>query len=111
MSKFEPIKLYDTTLRDGTQAEEIALSVEDKIRIAQKLDELGIHYIEGGWPGSNPKDLQFFQEVKNISLSHAKMVAFGSTCRAGTPPKQDGNIQALIEAGTDVVTISAPSRS
>jgi 2-isopropylmalate synthase len=109
LSKFGPIKIYDTTLRDGTQAEDIAFSVEDKVRIAQKLDELGIHYIEGGWPGSNPKDLQFFQEVKNISFSHAKMVAFGSTCRTGTPPKQDRNIQALIEAGTEVVTIFGKS--
>jgi 2-isopropylmalate synthase len=99
------VKLYDTTLRDGTQAEDIAFSVEDKIRIAQKLDELGIHYIEGGWPGSNPKDLQFFQEIKSIPISHAKIVAFGSTCRAGSPPEKDLNMQALIEAGTEVVTI------
>jgi len=65
----QSIKIYDTTLRDGSQAEDIAFSVEDKVRIAQKLDELGIHYIEGGWPGSNPKDLQFFQEIKSIRLS------------------------------------------
>jgi 2-isopropylmalate synthase len=104
-----PIKIYDTTLRDGSQAEDIAFSVEDKVRIAQKLDELGIHYIEGGWPGSNPKDLQFFQEIKSTPLSQAKMVAFGSTCRAGTSPKNDPNIQALIEAGTNVVTIFGKS--
>jgi 2-isopropylmalate synthase len=103
------IKLYDTTLRDGSQAEDIAFSVEDKIRIAQKLDELGIHYIEGGWPGSNPKDLQFFQEVKSVSLAHAKMTAFGSTCRPGTAPPEDPNIQALIKAGTKVVTIVGKS--
>jgi 2-isopropylmalate synthase len=101
--------IYDTTLRDGTQAEEITFSVEDKIRIAQRLDELGIHYIEGGWPGSNPKDLQFFQEIKAIPLAQAKVVAFGSTCRAGTPPEKDSNIQALIEAGTKVITIFGKS--
>ena len=103
------IKIYDTTLRDGSQAEDIAFSVEDKVRIAQKIDELGIHYIEGGWPSSNPKDLQFFQEIKSIPLSHAKIVAFGSTCRAGTSPQNDPNIQALIEAGTETVTIFGKS--
>ncbi len=103
------IKIYDTTLRDGSQGEDISFSVEDKLRIAQKLDELGIHYIEGGWPGSNPKDLQFFQEIKSNPLSSARMVAFGSTCRAGTLPKDDPNIQALIEAGTRVVTIVGKS--
>jgi 2-isopropylmalate synthase len=103
------IKIYDTTLRDGSQAEDIAFSVEDKVRIAQKLDELGIHYIEGGWPGSNPKDLQFFQEIKSIPLSQSKVVAFGSTCRTGTPPQKDPNIRALIEAGTKVVTIFGKS--
>ena len=99
MSKLGLVRIYDTTLRDGSQAEDIAFSVEDKVRIAQKLDELGIHYIEGGWPGSNPKDLQFFQEIKSTPLSQAKITAFGSTCRAGTPPQKDPNIQALIEAG------------
>jgi 2-isopropylmalate synthase len=105
----DSIKIYDTTLRDGSQGEGIAFSVEDKIRIAQKLDELGIHYIEGGWPGSNPKDLQFFREVKSLSLSQAKIVAFGSTCRAGTLPQNDSNIQALIEAGTETVTLFGKS--
>ena len=109
MSKLGSIKIYDTTLRDGSQAEDIAFSVEDKIRIAQKLDGLGIHYIEGGWPGSNPKDLQFFQEIRSIPLSQAKIAAFGSTCRAGTPPQKDPNIQALIEADTEVVTIFGKS--
>jgi 2-isopropylmalate synthase len=103
------VKIYDTTLRDGSQAEDIAFSVEDKIRIAQKLDELGIHYIEGGWPGSNPKDLQFFQEIRPVSLLHAKIVAFGSTCRAETQPQNDPNIQALIEAGTETVTLFGKS--
>ena len=109
MGNKHSIKIYDTTLRDGSQGEDIAFSVEDKVRIAQKLDELGIHYIEGGWPGSNPKDLQFFQEIKSIPLSQTKMVAFGSTCRAGILPQNDPNIQALIEAGTDTVTIFGKS--
>jgi 2-isopropylmalate synthase len=109
LSNSGPVILYDTTLRDGSQAEDIAFSLEDKVRIAQKLDELGIHYIEGGWPGSNPKDLQFFQEIKYTLSSQAKVVAFGSTCRAGTSPKNDSNIQALIEAGTKVITIFGKS--
>jgi 2-isopropylmalate synthase len=104
-----PIKIYDTTLRDGSQAEDIAFSMEDKVRIAQKLNGLGIHYIEGGWPGSNPKDVQFFHEIKKISLFQTKIVAFGSTSRAGIPPQKDPNIQALIEAGTEVVTIFGKS--
>jgi 2-isopropylmalate synthase len=105
----DSIKLYDTTLRDGSQAEDISFSLEDKVRIAERLDGLGIHYIEGGWPGSNPKDLQFFQEIKSLPLSQAKIVAFGSTCRAGTLPRKDPNLQALIEAGTEVVTIFGKS--
>ena len=109
MNPSSAVKIYDTTLRDGSQAEDIAFSVEDKIRITQKLDELGIHYIEGGWPGSNPKDLQFFQEIKTVPLLQAKIVAFGSTCRADTPPEEDPNLLALIEAGTEVVTIFGKS--
>ncbi len=99
------IRLYDTTLRDGTQAEEISFLVTDKVRIAQKLDELGIHYIEGGWPGSNPKDIAFFKEIKKISLSQAKIAAFGSTRRAKTTPEKDNNLRTLIQAEPDVVTI------
>jgi 2-isopropylmalate synthase len=99
------IKLYDTTLRDGTQAEDISLLVEDKIRIAHRLDEMGIHYIEGGWPGSNPKDVTFFKEIKKEKLSRAKIAAFGSTRRAKTTPDKDQNIRTLIQAETDVVTI------
>jgi 2-isopropylmalate synthase len=109
LSHHGPITLYDTTLRDGSQAEEIAFSVEDKVRIARKLDELGVHYIEGGWPGSNPRDLQFFQEIRSIPFSHAKVVAFGSTCRAGTAPQRDANLQALIESGTEVITLFGKS--
>ncbi len=99
------IKLYDTTLRDGTQAEDVAFLVADKIRIAEQLDELGIHYIEGGWPGSNPKDIAFFKDVKKVSLRQAKIAAFGSTRRAKTTPEKDNNIRTLIQAEPDVVTI------
>ena len=109
LNPLRSIKIYDTTLRDGSQAEDIAFSLEDKVRISQKLDELGIHYIEGGWPGSNPKDLQFFREMKSVPLSQAKMVAFGSTCRTGISPESDPNIQALIQAGTQVITIFGKS--
>lgn len=99
------IKLYDTTLRDGTQSEDISLLVEDKIRIAHRLDEMGIHYIEGGWPGSNPKDVTFFREIRKERLGWAKVAAFGSTRRAKTTPDRDQNIQTLIQAETDAVTI------
>jgi len=99
------IKLYDTTLRDGTQAEDISFLVVDKIRIAQKLDELGIHYIEGGWPGSNPKDIAFFKEIKKVRLSQARIAAFGSTRRAKTTPDKDNNIRTLVQAEPDAVTI------
>lgn len=99
------VKLYDTTLRDGTQAEDISFLVEDKIRIAHKLDELGIHYIEGGWPGSNPKDVAFFKDIKKSKLSQAKIAAFGSTRRAKTTPDKDHNIKTLIAAEPDVITI------
>src|SRR5574337_421619 len=99
------IKLYDTTLRDGTQGEGVAFSMEDKVRIAQRLDTLGIHYIEGGWPGSNPKDLRFFKRVQDAVFKTAKIAAFGATRRPGVRPEEDGNLQALVEAGPPVVTI------
>lgn len=99
------IKLYDTTLRDGTQAEDISFSAEDKVRIAEKLDELGISYAEGGWPGSNPKDLEFFEKVKGRRFSNLKVAAFGSTRRAGNKPETDPNLRALLECGVDVTTI------
>ena len=86
------IMIYDTTLRDGTQAEGISFSVHDKIRIAQKLDTFGIHYIEGGWPGSNPKDIAFFDEAKHLKWRNAKICAFGSTCRAKVDPSADAQI-------------------
>lgn len=99
------VKLYDTTLRDGTQREGISLSVEDKLKIARRLDLFGMDYIEGGWPGSNPKDAAFFERVKGMEFSHAKITAFGSTTKKDTPPEQDANIKALEDAGTPVVTL------
>lgn len=97
--------LYDTTLRDGTQAEDVSFLVADKIRIAQKLDEIGIDYIEGGWPGSNPKDIAFFKDVRKVKLHHAKIAAFGSTRRAKVTPDKDNNIRTLVQAEPDTVTI------
>lgn len=99
------VQLYDTTLRDGAQMEGISLSVEDKLRIARKLDELGVHFIEGGWPGANPKDIEFFERVRDLKLVNAKMVAFGSTRRAGIDAAHDATLAALVNAGTDYVTI------
>jgi len=103
------IKVYDTTLRDGTQGEGVSFSMEDKVRIAHRLDALGIHYIEGGWPGSNPKDLRFFKRVQDAVFKTAKITAFGSTRRPGVRPQEDSNIQALVEAGPPVVTIFGKS--
>jgi 2-isopropylmalate synthase len=99
------IELYDTTLRDGTQMEGISLSVEDKLKIARKLDELGVHYIEGGWPGSNLKDAEFFVRAQSLALCNARLAAFGSTRRAGGHADKDPNLRALIDARTPVVTI------
>jgi 2-isopropylmalate synthase len=99
------IYIYDTTLRDGTQREGISLSCADKLRIAQRLDDLGVAYIEGGWPGSNPKDVEFFERVGELDLRNAKIAAFGSTCRVGAQPADDANIQALLDAKTPVCTL------
>jgi 2-isopropylmalate synthase len=103
------IALYDTTLRDGTQGEEVSYSVEDKLRITRRLDEFGIHYVEGGWPGSNPKDMEFFQRAKTLHLKQAKIAAFGSTRRSKNTAQDDPNICALLEAETPVVTIFGKS--
>ncbi|MSP78229.1 MAG: citramalate synthase [Dehalococcoidia bacterium] len=97
--------LYDTTLRDGTQMEGISVSVEDKIKITQRLDQLGLHYIEGGWPGSNPKDVEFFARAQSLKLKTAQLAAFGSTRRAGVKVDQDSQVRALLEARTPVVTL------
>jgi 2-isopropylmalate synthase len=105
----KPVFLYDTTLRDGTQGEGFQLSGLDKLRIARQLDEFGIDYIEGGWPGSNPKDIEFFREAKSLNLKHAKLAAFGSTRRANTAVEEDPQVRLLLEAETPVVTIFGKS--
>ena len=105
MKQENPILIYDTTLRDGTQGEGISFSSTDKILITQKLDDFQVDYIEGGWPGSNPRDMAFFEEVKSISLNHAKVAAFGSTRRANLHVEDDPQIKLLLDARTDVVTI------
>lgn len=99
------IVLYDTTLRDGTQTEGISLGVMDKLRIAERLDKLGIHYIEGGWPGSNPKDMEFFKKVKKLKLKSSIITAFGSTRRADKTTDKDKNVQTLLEVDCKVITI------
>ncbi len=99
------VEVYDTTLRDGTQGEGIWLSCDDKIRIARRLDQLGVTYIEGGWPGSNPKDVEFFEKARDIEWEHALIAAFGSTRRKDTAPEDDGNIQALIQSQAPVCTV------
>ena len=103
------VKLYDTTLRDGAQSEGISFSVEDKLKIATRLDEFGIHYIEGGWPGSNPKDAEFFKRVQKLNFKQAKVVAFGSTRKKNTRPQEDANIQALLAAETPVIALVGKS--
>src|SRR3989440_3035676 len=99
------IELYDTTLRDGSQGEGINFSVMDKLRIAEKLDAFGIHYIEGGWPGSNPKDIEFFAEAKKKKFKNAQLAAFGATRRKGVAVESDPQVRLLLEAGTPVITI------
>ncbi len=99
------VAIYDTTLRDGTQREGISLSVEDKLKIARLLDNLGVAYIEGGWPGSNPKDAEFFRRAEEIRFQSARLAAFGMTCRVGGNPADDANIRALLDAHTPVVTV------
>ncbi len=103
------VQIYDTTLRDGTQREGISLSVDDKLKIARRLDEFGVDYIEGGWPGSNPKDEAFFERARSLKLQHAKIAAFGSTRKKDTPVEDDANVQALLAAGTPVVTLVGKS--
>ena len=105
----KPVYLYDTTLRDGTQGEGFQLSMLDKLRIAERLDAFGIDYIEGGWPGSNPKDIEFFREAAKLDLRHAKLAAFGSTRRADMPVEEDAQVRLLLEAATPVVTIFGKS--
>lgn len=103
MSKW--VKIYDTTLRDGTQGEGVSFTVQSKLRVAEKLDQFGCDYIEGGWPGSNPRDMAFFQEVQSLSLKRAKIVAFGSTRKASVAVEDDPQVQLLCQAQTPVVTL------
>jgi 2-isopropylmalate synthase len=103
------LEIYDTTLRDGAQAEDVSFSVDDKVRVAQKLDELGVQYIEGGWPGANPKDIEFFRIIKTIPFKHATVVAFGATRKASNPVQKDPNIQALLAAETGTITLFGKS--
>src|SRR5215475_3449107 len=103
------VTIYDTTLRDGTQGEGVSFSMEDKVRLATRLDAIGIHYIEGGWPGSNPKDLRFFARMQDVSLKHAKLAAFSMTRRAGGTAESDANMRALLDAGAPVATIVGKS--
>ncbi len=99
------IQIYDTTLRDGTQREGISLSCDDKITVAMRLDDLGVAFIEGGWPGSNPKDAEFFARARDIAWTTARIAAFGSTCRVGGGPEDDANIRALVDSGAPVCTV------
>ncbi len=103
------IEIYDTTLRDGSQGEGISFSVQDKLLIAKKIDELGLHFIEGGWPGANPKEFAFFEEIKKVKLKNSRVVAFGSTRKAHTKASEDENLRGLLAAGTDVITIFGKS--
>jgi 2-isopropylmalate synthase len=109
ITKLPAIEIYDTTLRDGSQAEDVSFSVEDKVRIALRLDELGMHYIEGGWPGANPKDIEFFQVIKSTPLQLAKIVAFGATRKAKNSAESDPTLKALLSAETEIVTIFGKS--
>ncbi len=104
-----PVILYDTTLRDGTQGENITLSLADKLRVARMLDEFGMPFIEGGWPGSNPKDIEFFAAARSMRWEHAKLAAFGSTRHRSNKPGDDPNLRELVAAETPVVTIFGKS--
>src|SRR5438874_6962861 len=99
------VEIYDTTLRDGSQGEGINFSVTDKLRIAERIDAFGIHYIEGGWPGSNPKDIEFFGQARRKKFKHAKLAAFGATRRKGLRVEADDQVRLLLEAETPVVTL------
>ncbi|MCD6225424.1 MAG: citramalate synthase [Deltaproteobacteria bacterium] len=105
----DPVLLYDTTLRDGAQGEYISFTAKEKIVIAQKLDDMGIHYIEGGWPGSNPRDMLFFDMAKDITFKNSRLTAFGATRKPNITPENDNNLKALINSGTDAVAIVGKS--
>src|SRR5690606_13740905 len=103
------IELFDTTLRDGTQGEHVSLTAADKIRIAQRLDAFGIRIIEGGWPGSNPKDQEFFERARDLEWTTARLCAFGMTRRSQFAPEDDPNLAAMLAAETPVVSVSGKS--
>lgn len=105
----ERVEIYDTTLRDGSQREGLSLTVDDKLRIARRLDAFGVAFIEGGWPGSNPKDKAFFEQARDVEWQHARLTAFGSTRRANTAPEDDKSLVALVEAATPVTTVFGKS--
>jgi 2-isopropylmalate synthase len=105
----DSILLYDTTLRDGTQGENVTFSADEKLNIAMRLDDIGIHYIEGGWPGSNPRDVAFFNLAKRVTFKYARLAAFGSTRKPGTRPDRDDNLNALLETETPAVTVFGKS--
>lgn len=105
MSSVASVEIYDTTLRDGAQTEEISFSVEDKLRILKKLDELGIHYVEGGWPGAIPKDDEFFKKAKKVNLKNTELVVFGSTRKPGVKAENDSGLRKLLSAGCKIITI------
>ncbi len=109
MSTQHSVLLYDTTLRDGTQGEGVSFSVQSKLRLAREMDRFGIDYIEGGWPGSNPRDMAFFEEAAKLELQHAQISAFGSTRRPGIAAEKDPQLSILLDAGTPVVTIFGKS--
>src|SRR6266478_1896700 len=98
------VDIYDTTLRDGSQGQAVSFSVADKLRIAERLDAFGVHYIEGGWPGSNPKDIEFFDEAKRKTFRNARLAAFGATRRKGVTAEADDQVRLLIDAETPVVS-------
>src|ERR1700676_5179396 len=105
MAVAKKIQIYDTTLRDGCQSEDVSLTTEDKLQIAERLDDLGIDYIEGGWPGSNARDAAFFKEVKRLKFRHAKIAAFGATRRANIRASADRNLLLMLQADTPVATV------
>jgi 2-isopropylmalate synthase len=105
----DAVTIYDTTLRDGAQGEGVSFSLEDKVKIAERLDQVGVHYIEGGWPGSNAKDVEFFRRMQGVPLKQAQVAAFGSTRRAGTTCEADGQVALLLAAATPIVTIVGKS--
>src|SRR6476661_621696 len=103
------LEIYDTTLRDGAQAEDVSFSADDKVMVARRLDDLGVQFIEGGWPGANPRDIEFFRMIKETPLKQATVVAFGSTRKASNSVQKDANIQALLEAETKIITLFGKS--